>query len=50
MAMILGVKFKDYQNFVQVARLIQDGQHLTLEGFEKIRKIKLGMNRGRLSD
>jgi hypothetical protein len=47
---VLGVKFKDYQDFIQVARLMEDGQHLTLEGFEKIRRIKLGMNRGRLSD
>jgi hypothetical protein len=47
---VLGVKFKDYQNFIQVARLMKDGQHLTAEGFEKIRRMKLGMNRGRLSD
>jgi len=44
---IIGVKYKDYLDFIQVARLMKDGQHLTLEGFEKIKKIKLNMNRGR---
>lgn len=44
---IIGVKYNDYLDFIQVARLMEDGQHLTLEGFEYIKKIKLNMNRGR---
>lgn len=44
---IIGVKYKDYLDFIQVARLMKDGQHLTQEGFENIKKIKLNMNRGR---
>jgi LAGLIDADG endonuclease len=44
---IIGVKYKDYLDFIQVAILMKNGQHLTQEGFEIIKKIKLNMNRGR---
>lgn len=44
---ILGVKSQDYDDFKQVARLISNGDHLTVEGLEKIRKIKANMNTGR---
>lgn len=45
---IIGIKYKDYLYFIQVARLMKDGQHLTEKGIEKIKKIKLNMNRGRI--
>jgi len=44
---ILGEKSKDFEDWVKVARMIQSKEHLTSEGFEKIRKIKSNMNRGR---
>jgi len=45
---IRGIKFLDFQDFCKAAKLIHKGTHLTLEGLEEIRKIKLGMNRGRV--
>ena len=44
---ILGVKVKDFEDFCQVAELMQNKAHLTAEGLDQIRKIKAGMNRGR---
>jgi len=41
------LKILDFQDFKKVAELIEKKEHLTLEGIEKIRKIKEGMNRGR---
>lgn len=41
------MKNLDYQDFKKVAELIEKKEHLTLEGLEKIIKIKEGMNRGR---
>lgn len=46
---ILGCKYKDYVDFKRVSKLIQNKNHLTSEGLEKIRLIKIGMNRGRNS-
>jgi hypothetical protein len=37
----------DFEDFKKVAELIEKKEHLTLDGIEKIRKIKEGMNRGR---
>jgi hypothetical protein len=37
----------DFEDFKKVAELMEKKEHLTLEGIEKIRKIKEGMNRGR---
>lgn len=42
-----GQKYKDYSDFHRVADIIKVKGHLTAEGFEQIRKIKLGMNTGR---
>lgn len=47
---ILGSKLRDYLDFVKVAELIQKKDHLTTDGLEKIKQIKLGMNKGRKSD
>jgi hypothetical protein len=44
---ILGVKAKDFSDFKQVAKLMNSGAHLTLEGLERIRQIQAGMNLGR---
>ena len=44
---IIGVKFKDFYDFKRAAELMKNGAHLTSEGLEKIREIKIGMNKGR---
>ena len=44
---IRGVKFKDFKDWCLVLKLMQDQKHLTLEGINKIIKIKTGMNKGR---
>jgi len=45
---IRGIKYLDFKDFFLVAELINNKIHLTLEGLEQIRKIKFGMNKGRL--
>ena len=45
---ILGVKSLDFSDWCKVANLINNKAHLTKEGFKDIRKIKAGMNKGRL--
>jgi len=44
---IVGVKHLDYLDFCQVALIMKEGRHLTIEGLDEIRKIKSGMNSGR---
>jgi hypothetical protein len=44
---IIGVKAKDFEDFKQVAKLMNSSAHLTLEGLEQIEQIQAGMNRGR---
>ena len=44
---IRGVKALDFKDFCQVAELMKQKKHLTMEGLEEIRMIKAGMNRGR---
>ncbi len=44
---ILGVKAQDFNDWVKVAEIIQRKDHLTKEGLDKIRKIRVGMNKGR---
>ena len=44
---LIGVKSKDFEDFCKVAELMQNKEHLTAEGLNKIRKIKAGMNKGR---
>lgn len=44
---IMGVKSLDFKDWF-AAELIQNKDHLTKEGLEQIRKIKSGMNRGRI--
>ena len=44
---IIGVKSRDFEDWCKVAELINGKAHLTTEGFDQIRQIKAGMNRGR---
>jgi hypothetical protein len=44
---ILGLKNLDYLDWCRIAKLKNEGVHLTFEGLEEISKIKSGMNRGR---
>jgi hypothetical protein len=41
---IQGVKYKNLEGFCKVAELMKSKSHLTKEGLEKIRQIKLCMN------
>jgi len=42
-----GVKFKDFTDFCKAVEIMKVKGHLTSEGLNEIRKLKLGMNRGR---
>lgn len=42
-----GIKSKDYRDFCEIAKLMENKSHLTLEGTKKIKSLKSGMNRGR---
>jgi len=43
-----GTKAKDWLDFCKVADIMKEKGHLTPEGLKKIRKIKEGMNKGRI--
>jgi len=43
------VKQKDFKDFCKAAEIIGNKEHLTLKGMEKIKIIKAGMNKKRLS-
>jgi len=45
---IMGIKSIDLDDFKKVAKIIENQEHLTEEGFNKIISIKQGMNKGRL--
>lgn len=44
---IIGVKYKDFQDWSFIAQIMQNREHLTKQGLEKVIKIKEGMNKGR---
>jgi len=44
---LLGVKSKDFTDFCRVVDIMKEKGHLTVEGLDKIRKIKAGMNNRR---
>lgn len=46
---IIGSKNLDFNDWCEIATLIQDKHHLTPEGLNKIISLKDGMNKGRLS-
>jgi uncharacterized protein involved in tellurium resistance len=41
------VKALDFKDFCEIAELINKKDHLTVEGLNKINKIKENMNKGR---
>lgn len=41
------MKSKDFEEFKKIVRLMEERVHLTSEGLEQIRKIKVRMNKGR---
>lgn len=41
-------KQKDFLDFKRAIENINHGEHLTLDGLEKIKKIKSGMNKNRI--
>jgi hypothetical protein len=43
-----GIKYMDHKDFSEVANIIKDKSHLTLEGLKKIKSLKSGMNTGRV--
>ena len=45
---IIGSKLKDFEDWKKVAELMSTKAHLTSDGLDQIRKIKRGMNKGRL--
>lgn len=42
-----GIKKSNFEDFCEIMRLVESKSHLTTEGFDKIQKIKDGMNFGR---
>jgi hypothetical protein len=44
---VLGIKQNDFSDWCKIAKLMNDGSHLTFEGLKLIRTIKDGMNKGR---
>jgi hypothetical protein len=45
---IYGIKFENYLDLCKAAELMINKAHLNEKGLEEIRKIKSGMNKGRL--
>jgi hypothetical protein len=45
---LFGVKLKDFEDWCKAAKLIKNKAHLTTSGLEEIRKLKAGMNKGRI--
>lgn len=44
---IEGIKYKDFEDWCKIAKIIQTKDHLTEEGFNQINQIKSGMNKRR---
>ena len=47
---LIGIKQNDFKDWCKIAKLMLNGSHLTNEGLNQIRKIKDGMNKGRISE
>nr|YP_010727786.1 homing endonuclease [Leptographium wingfieldii]WDZ67423.1 homing endonuclease [Leptographium wingfieldii]WDZ67470.1 homing endonuclease [Leptographium wingfieldii]WDZ67517.1 homing endonuclease [Leptographium wingfieldii]WDZ67563.1 homing endonuclease [Leptographium wingfieldii]WDZ67609.1 homing endonuclease [Leptographium wingfieldii] len=47
---VVGVKRQDFEDWSQIAKIVEAKGHLTTEGLAKIVKIKSGMNKGRILD
>lgn len=48
LALGLGVKSKDFEDFNAVALIMKEKGHLTSDGWNQIQKIKAGMNKRRI--
>ena len=44
---LVGIKYQDYLDWCSIHELMSNRSHLTTKGMNSIKKIKLGMNRGR---
>ncbi len=44
---LLGIKLLDFEDFVKVAKLVKVKKELTIDGINKVKIIKSGMNKGR---
>lgn len=47
---IIGVKSKDFEDWAKIAKMIERKVHLTNQGFDQIRLIRKGMNKGRYKE
>jgi len=47
---IIGNKVLDFEDFCKASTILNNKEHLTLEGLKKIQTLKSGMNRGRISE
>ena len=47
---VVGVKRQDFEDWTQIAKIVEAKGHLTSTGLAKIVKIKSGMNKGRIWD
>ena len=45
--LIIGVKNNDFKDWCEIAKMVSEKKHLTLEGLEKIKQIKGRMNKSR---
>ena len=45
---IIGMKALDFADWCKTAELMKNKAHLTPQGLEEIKKIKQGMNKGRV--
>ena len=43
-----GIKSKDFKDFCEIAKLMENKLHLTIDGIKKIKSLKSGTNRGRM--
>lgn len=44
-----GIKLQDFYDFCKIANIMENKDHLTLEGLNKIKSLKSGMNTGRIN-
>ena len=47
---ILGNKVLDFEDFCKASVILKNKEHFTLEGLQKLKTLKSGMNRGRISE
>ena len=47
---VIGVKSQDFEDWAKIAKMIERKVHLTNQGFDQIRLIRKGMNKGRYKE